>query len=272
MAAENCTEKISADATGAARHSGTRMPQPISAICFNPLVNLPAARIVGFAAQLEGVGPDGLRAACRAATQWPDSFSLTIELSHAQWRDPTTGLHVLAALGKSGLASDRLELAIPDVLPARDLHITRNLVDELRRFGVRIALTGCGALASAAMPSFEIDKIELAPHLVHRLGRDPQSERMASALVALAEEHGVVPAAAGIDSGGLYDTLREAGCVEGFGRLFGKPVAEIEIAPLLRIPGLADPLDEAVAQTLPPPSVASQASPQAFANSRTRKM
>ena len=224
-------------------------PLPAASIRFSPLVHLPAGRVTGFAACFSAAGPSDreLHAACRTAAHWPDGFVLGVELKRAQWREPATGLRVLSALGKSGLAPGRLELGIAALAPARDLAIVGKVIDELRRFGIRVALTDCGGSASATMPAFEVDKIALAPHLVGRLGRDPQSERTAGAFLDLAVEHGVTAGAAGIATGTQFDMLRSMGCAEGLGALFGAAMPAYDIPALLRIPGLADLPNEAVA-------------------------
>jgi EAL domain-containing protein (putative c-di-GMP-specific phosphodiesterase class I) len=84
------------------------------ALCFRPSVSLAARRIIGFTAHSVRPGDEPLRAACRAAAQWPDGTMLGVALSPARCRSPAIGLKIFSALSESGLSPARLELEIPE--------------------------------------------------------------------------------------------------------------------------------------------------------------
>jgi EAL domain-containing protein (putative c-di-GMP-specific phosphodiesterase class I) len=215
-----------------------RRPDEPLAFYFQPLVSLSAGRIIGFTAH--GVQPhhEMLRAACAAAARWPNGFTLGVALPPAQWRDPTIGLRVLSILGETGLPPARLELEIVEAALDSDTRTIHRTIEELRQSGILIALGGRGT--AATLPPFCFDTIKLDRTLVQKLGRDCESDRIADALIALAEEHGLVTAAEGIASAAQRDILNAKGCAEGQGVLFGRPITASEIPALLRYPSLAD--------------------------------
>jgi EAL domain-containing protein (putative c-di-GMP-specific phosphodiesterase class I) len=210
------------------------------ALYFQPLVNLSARRIIGFTAHSVRPGDEALRAACRAAAQWPDGIRLGVELSPMRWRSPVAGLQILSALGECGLPLARLELEITEDALTGDVRpVVRQTIEHLRQAGVMVALTGCGRAPETAAPVSCFDTIKFGQTLVQRLGQDAHSDMIAEVLIRVADQYGVVTAADGISAEAQIDTLNAKGCAEGQGSVFGKAVRASEIPALLRYPSVA---------------------------------
>ncbi len=214
-----------------------RPPENV-ALHFQPLVSLSACRIIGFTTR--GASNGMLRAACQAAAQWPDDFTLGVAIADAQWRDATLGLRILSVLGDTELMPARLELEITEAALDSDTSTIHHTIEELRDSGVMIALGRAGAGPGAALPPFCFDTIRFDPGLVARLGNDKDGERILDALIALADDRGLVTAADGIVAPAQRDFLNAKGCAEGQGELFGPAVAAKEIPALLRFPSLVE--------------------------------
>jgi EAL domain-containing protein (putative c-di-GMP-specific phosphodiesterase class I) len=214
-----------------------RRPEPFTCY-FQPLVSLSAGRIIGFTVHAGRLDDETLRLSFRVAAAWPDGFTLGIALDAAQWRDATIGLRVLSMLGESGLPPGRLELEIADSALDSDTHLIHRSIDGLRQSGVMIALGG--RVVGATLPPFCFDTLKLDRVLVRSLGHDAQNDLLTDALIAVAEEHGLVAAADGIMTSAQRDLLVAKGCAEGQGRLFGRLLAASEIPALLCFPSLAD--------------------------------
>jgi EAL domain-containing protein (putative c-di-GMP-specific phosphodiesterase class I) len=210
------------------------------ALYFQPLVSLSARRVIGFTAHSARPGDEVLRAACRAAAQWPDGITLGVELTPMRWRSPAVGLQVFSALNESSLPPARLELEIAEDALVGEMHSVLRTVEHLRHAGVMVALTGCGRDAETIAPVSCFDTIKFNPTLVPRLGHDAESDMIADALIRIADQYGVVTAADGISADAHIDILNAKGCAEGQGSLFGKAVRTSEIPAMLRYPSLAD--------------------------------
>ncbi len=140
------------------------------AACFQPLVSLGARRIIGFTAHSIRPGDEILRAACRAATHWPDGITLGVELSPERWRHPAVGLQIFSALSESGLSPTRIELEIAEDALLRDTHVVLQTIERVRHSGphgrahrVRPRFRNCGAGIQL------FDTIKFGQTLVQRL-------------------------------------------------------------------------------------------------------
>jgi EAL domain-containing protein (putative c-di-GMP-specific phosphodiesterase class I) len=207
---------------------------------FQPLVSLGTRRIIGFTAHSIRPGDEVLRAACRAAAQWPDGITLGVELAPVRWQNAAVGLHIFSALSESGLSPARIELEVAEDALLRDTHEVLQTIERVRHSGIMVALTGCGRDAETLAPVSCFDTLKFGPTFVSRLGHDARSDMIADVLIRVADQYGVVTAADGISTDTQSDILVAKGCAEGQGSLFGKTVRASEIPALLSIPSIAD--------------------------------
>lgn len=231
------------------------------ALHYQPIVNLADGRIIGFEALarwkspvlgsvppasfiqiaeecglMRDLGDQLLRRACRDAMFWPNELRLAFNIAPDQLRDRAFGLRILSILGETGLSPGRLEIEITDRALVDDIDVVRQVIDELRRAGVRVALDGFGTgyATVSQLLALRFDKIKITRGIVHRLERDPKSATIMRAMVGLADALDMVAAAEAIEKPAQLAKLKAAGCIEGQGFLFGKIVPPTEIAALLR--------------------------------------
>src|SRR5580692_8094156 len=76
-----------------------------------PLEFIPLAEEIGLIGQ---IGAWVLKRACLEAAKWPDDINIAVNVSPAQFRRRAVVLDVIAALGASGLAANRLEIEITE--------------------------------------------------------------------------------------------------------------------------------------------------------------
>jgi diguanylate cyclase (GGDEF)-like protein len=193
---------------------------------------IPLAEEIGLISQL---GDQLLRKACVDAKTWPCDLFLAFNMSGVQLRDPSVGLRILSILMQTGFDPRRLELEITETVLVKGTKIAQKIIDELRMAGVRIALDdfGTGYSTLTQLSSLHLDKIKIDQSFVQRLGRDPKSQVIVRAVLALAKGFGVTSVAEGIEREDQLACLQDNGCSEGQGNLFGKSVPAIEIAALL---------------------------------------
>jgi diguanylate cyclase (GGDEF)-like protein len=110
-------------------------------------------------------------------------------------------------------------------------HIQANVLEMSRR-GMRIALDdfGTGYASLTHLKTFPFDEIKIDRSFIMDLGKDPNSERIAAALISLCRDLGKVVVAEGIETPEQRGWLREHGCALGQGFLFGYPEPAEEAA------------------------------------------
>jgi diguanylate cyclase (GGDEF)-like protein len=229
---------------------------------YQPLVSLEDNRIIGFEAlarweskSLGFVPPDVfiplagelgligvlgdqlLRRACFDANEWPTDLIMAFNISAIQLREPAFGLRTLAILGQSGFSPRRLEIEITESALVDNIGIAQGVIDDLRQAGVRIALDdfGTGYATLTQLLSFHLDKIKIDRSFVSRLAKDKDSLVIVRAILGLARGFGLTATAEGVEDDEQLACLKENGCAEGQGYLFGKAVPAAEIPALLKL-------------------------------------
>jgi EAL domain-containing protein (putative c-di-GMP-specific phosphodiesterase class I)/GGDEF domain-containing protein len=130
-------------------------------------------------------------------------------------------------LDRFDLEPNRLAVEVLEtvVASAPDDTITRN-INGLSKLGCRIDLDdfGTGHASIASIRRFSVDRIKIDRSFVMKSDRDPEQQRMISAILTMAERLGVETLAEGVETVGEHALLAQLGCdhVQGFG--IGKPM------------------------------------------------
>ena len=172
------------------------------------------------------VGDWVLAQACAEAATWPDDVKVAVNLSPVQFRKGAVIGSIKAALASSGLRPDRLEIEITESVLLADDEPNRLILTALRDLGVRIALDdfGTGYSSLAYLQSFPIDKIKIDRAFIRTLGADPRGDAIVRAIINLGRALQMTTTAEGVETVQQLDMLRDLGCDEAQGYLFGKPV------------------------------------------------
>jgi diguanylate cyclase (GGDEF)-like protein len=227
------------------------------ALNYQPLVNLETNEISGFEALLRWhhpqrglispgtfiplaeetglIGPIGewvLRQACAEAATWPEHFNIAVNLSPAQFKQRNLRELVFNALAAAGLAPQRLELEITESVFLQDSEATLATLQQLRDFGVRIAMDdfGTGYSSLSYLRMFSFDKIKIDRCFVADLSAsDENSVAIMRAMISLGHALGLVITAEGVETQQQLEKVRLEGCTEMQGFIFSaaKPADEI---------------------------------------------
>ena len=125
-------------------------------------------------------------------------------------------------LDRFELTPDRLAVEVLEtvVASAPDDMITRN-INALGKLGCRIDLDdfGTGHASIASIRRFSVSRIKIDRSFVMKSDRDPDQQRMISAILTMAERLGVETLAEGVETVGEHVLLAQLGCdhVQGFG-------------------------------------------------------
>ncbi|MEM6564143.1 MAG: bifunctional diguanylate cyclase/phosphodiesterase [Pseudomonadota bacterium] len=130
-------------------------------------------------------------------------------------------------LDRFDLRPERLAIEVLEtvVASAPDDTITRN-INGLGQLGCKIDLDdfGTGHASIASIRRFSVSRIKIDRSFVMKADRDPEQQRMISAILTMAERLQIETLAEGVESVGEHALLAQLGCdhVQGFG--IGKPM------------------------------------------------
>ncbi|MBC2884278.1 EAL domain-containing protein [Ochrobactrum sp. CM-21-5] len=218
---------------------------------YQPIFNLESGRISGFEALIRWlhpergmispaefiplseetglIGPIGdwvLGAACREATFWPEDIKVSVNLSPVQFSQTALLRSVTDALEAAHLSPDRLELEITESLFLSNSKNNIELLFELRRLGVRIAMDdfGTGYSSLSYLRSFPFDKIKIDRSFISGIEADSRDLAIIQAVATLGAGFNIVTTAEGVETTQQLERLRNErfGEVQGF--LTGRPM------------------------------------------------
>jgi diguanylate cyclase (GGDEF)-like protein/PAS domain S-box-containing protein len=170
------------------------------------------------------IGEWVLREACRQAKSWP-RLRMAVNLSPRQFQQSDLRPMIAAALEASGLGASMLELEITETTAMHNTERTLVTMRSLREMGVRIALDdfGTGHSALNYLRSFPIDSVKIDQAFVHEIEVSATDRAIVSAVIAMAHGMNLRVTAEGVETEAQLAFLRERGCEEVQGYLFGRP-------------------------------------------------
>lgn len=242
---------------------------------YQPIVDLRTKQVVGFEAlarwrhpSLGDVPPERfipiaestgliselsdylLRQAVSAAREWPESVTLSFNISPMQLKDRTLGLRILSILAEAEFSPRRLEIELTEAALVRDLDEAQEILGGLRGAGVRIALDdfGTGYSSLYHLRNFKLDKIKIDRSFVANMEQEPEAAALVRALLGLGLGLGLTVTAEGVEQTTQAAALLGEGCQQAQGFFYSNAVSAAEALRILRSPeGLKSAFLEQVA-------------------------
>ncbi|SEO76445.1 EAL domain, c-di-GMP-specific phosphodiesterase class I (or its enzymatically inactive variant) [Methylobacterium sp. ap11] len=192
---------------------------------------IPIAEATG---QIRRLGAWALARACTDAAAWPAHLKVAVNLSPVQFVGDALVEEVAQTLAASGLPAERLELEITESVLLQDDDATLAILHRLRALGVSTAMDdfGTGYSSLSYLRRFPFDKIKIDQSFVRNLGHETGSSEIVRAAVGLGKTFGMIVLAEGVETEEQAAILREAGCDELQGYLFGRPCPVDEVRDL----------------------------------------
>jgi len=161
------------------------------------------------------------------AANWPESLSVAVNLSPAQFRDSDIVETVAEVLKETGLPAHRLELEITENLLINDTDEVLSKLNRLRELGVAIAMDdfGTGYSSLSYLARFPFSKIKIDRQFIRNMTRDPAMRAIVKTIIALGKSLDVTITAEGVEKPEQADMLRKFGCAQVQGFLYGYPEA-----------------------------------------------
>lgn len=179
---------------------------------------------------IDKLGVFVLNRACYDATRWKDEVRVAVNISASQLGKGTLAQIIQSALIESGLPPNRLEIEVTETALLGDEQVTVGDLREVKSLGVRVALDdfGTGYSSLAHLRIFPFDKIKIDGSFVKDAINQPECAAVVRAVADLGRRLGVTTVAEGVETSAHLDCIRNEGCSEFQGYLYGRPIPREE--------------------------------------------
>jgi diguanylate cyclase (GGDEF)-like protein len=187
-----------------------------------PSVFIPLAEECGL---IRTLGREILLQACRAASLWDPTISVSVNISPLQLKDPLLVTIVTDVLAETRLDPTRLEIEITESTWLKADALTSRQVRSLSELGVRIVLDdfGTGFSSLTTLRNFHFNGLKIDAEFVRNIETDPKAEAILRLVSAMASELGISLTAEGIETEGQLKLVRDFGIAKAQGFLLGLP-------------------------------------------------
>lgn len=187
-----------------------------------------------------GIGRWVLREACRQTRVWLDAglqaVPVAVNISPLEFRSEYFFEVVRAALDNTRLDPKYLELELTETVLMRDAESTASALEQLKAMGVRVSIDdfGTGYSSLSYLTRFPIDAMKLDQSFVHDIITSSDDAILVNAIISMAKglKHRVI--AEGVETQEQLAFLQAAGCDEGQGYYFSRPMVSHQFAKLLQ--------------------------------------
>jgi diguanylate cyclase (GGDEF)-like protein len=197
-----------------------------------PDVFIPVAEKTGL---IEPLGVFVLRTACERARDWP-KLDFAVNISPVQLRNPSFAQQVSDILTEVGIEPGRLTLELTEGYLIQNPQRARQSIERLKALGVKIALDdfGSGFSSIGYLRQFGFDRLKIDRSMVSGIDENQASRSLLEATTALARSLDIPVTAEGVERESQADVLRDCGCDELQGYLFGRPMPADALNELLK--------------------------------------
>ncbi|WP_210641068.1 MULTISPECIES: bifunctional diguanylate cyclase/phosphodiesterase [unclassified Pseudomonas] len=176
------------------------------------------------------VGDWVISEACRQLRTWHQAKvrvpKVSVNISARQFSDGQLGTRIANILRSTGLPPACLELELTESILMREVSEAMQILDGLKNLGLSIAVDdfGTGYSSLNYLKQFPIDVLKIDRTFVDGLPSGEQDAQIARAIIAMAHSLNLAVIAEGVETHEQLDFLREHGCDEVQGYLFGRPM------------------------------------------------
>ncbi len=176
------------------------------------------------------VGDWVISEACRQLKSWHQAKvrvpKVSVNISARQFSDGQLGTRIATILKETGLPPACLELELTESILMREVSEAMQILAGLKNLGLSIAVDdfGTGYSSLNYLKQFPIDVLKIDRTFVDGLPSGEQDAQIARAIIAMAHSLNLAVIAEGVETHEQLDFLREHGCDEVQGYLFGRPM------------------------------------------------
>ncbi len=162
-------------------------------------------------------------------------LAVAINVPAAALVEPDFPEQVRSALVRHGVPGPLLFVEVTEETLIQDREAGRAALNALRGLGVRVSIDdyGTGWSSLAYLRDLPLDEIKLDRTFVRNMAADRRVIQIVHSTVALAHGLDLVVVAEGVETDEDRDAVMAAGCDQGQGYLFARPVPAEELLELL---------------------------------------
>jgi diguanylate cyclase (GGDEF)-like protein/PAS domain S-box-containing protein len=220
-------------------------------LLYQPLINATDQSLVGFEALIRwhhptrGIVPPNqfialaeesglimdlgewvIEEACRAAACWPEQISVAVNVSAKQLIFPALPNTINEAIRKHRLQPNRLELEVTESVFMGDSANAIDVLKRLRALGVSMALDdfGTGYSSLGYLNKAVFHKLKIDGSFVREAANNKETVAIIQSIVQLAKSFRMTVTAEGVETADDFTRMRDLGCHQIQGYLFGRPM------------------------------------------------
>jgi len=195
--------------------------------------NVPPDEFIPIAEETGMILPIGrwvLEQACTTAARirrlYGRPFRMAVNLSARQFEDPDLILQIDQILADTGLPGEYLELEITESLLVNNFVHINDILRQLRRRGITIAVDdfGTGYSSLNYLKKLEVNQLKIDRSFVQDIPGDRDDVAITSTIILMARQLGLDVIAEGIETAQQQHFLLQQGCRTGQGFYFSRPV------------------------------------------------
>jgi EAL domain-containing protein (putative c-di-GMP-specific phosphodiesterase class I) len=204
---------------------------------------VPPAQFIPLAEETGLIVPIGkwvLNTACEQVLAWQRQglppMRMAVNLSARQFADDNLVEDIEAALRKTGIAPELLELELTESMVIQNTERAGRVLADIKRLGVRLAIDdfGVGYSSLSHLKRFPIDTLKVDRSFIRDIPQDSEDKAITEAIIAMGKSLSLTVVAEGVETLAQQEFLREHACDEMQGFYFSKPIAPDQFAELLR--------------------------------------
>ncbi|HEV2866770.1 MAG TPA: EAL domain-containing protein [Allosphingosinicella sp.] len=164
--------------------------------------------------------------ACRAAACWPEHISVAVNISAKQLIFPALPNTVNESIRRHRLQANRLELEVTESVFMGDSQNALDVLKRLRALGVGIALDdfGTGYSSLGYLNKAVFHKLKIDGSFVREAADNRETIAIIQSIVQLAKSFRMTVTAEGVETADEFTRMRDLGCHQIQGYLFGRPM------------------------------------------------
>jgi len=197
----------------------------------SPANFIPMAEETG---QILAIGEWVLQEACTQARRWMDQGlevgTISVNVAGPQLQRGELPELVSNILQQSRLPANKLELEVTEGFIMQRAEHSIEQLQQLRAMGVSLAIDdfGTGYSSLAYLKKLPINKLKIDRSFIKDIPADENDKAISSAVIALGLSLGLKVIAEGIENNQQSDFLQQAGCHQGQGYKYSRPLKAAE--------------------------------------------
>lgn len=201
---------------------------------------IPPAQFIPVAEETKlivAIGAWVLHQACLDIASRPSDLKIAVNISPVQFQSSGLLETIQAALERSGLSPERLEIEITESTLMHSSDKLLALLESIAKLGVKIAMDdfGTGYSSLSYLQKFPIDCIKIDRSFINELG-EARGQGLVRAITSMAQSLGKSTVAEGVETPDQLKQLKALGCTEAQGYLFSEPKLAEDILPPIDLP------------------------------------